>query len=88
MDAEIYLTTDNPRFEEPMDIINDITINIKKHVHVIVDRKEAIAEALKNLKKNDYLLVLGKGCEKYMDIKGIRYPYSDLEVIYDWIRGH
>lgn len=88
VDAEIYLTTDNPRFEEPMDIINDITINIKKDVHVIVDRKEAIAEALKNLKKNDYLLVLGKGCEKYMDIKGIRYPYSDLEVIYDWIRGH
>ncbi len=88
VDANIYLTTDNPRFEDPMDIINDILVNIRKDVHVIVERKDAITEALKNLEKNDYLLVLGKGCEKYMDIKGIRYPYSDLEVIYDWIRSH
>ena len=38
------------------------------------------------MKEKDYLLLLGKGCENYMDIRGVKYPYSDLEVIHDWIR--
>ena len=86
--ARIILTTDNPRFEEPLDIINDIKSAIIKEVEVIVDRKMAIQKALASLEKNDYLLILGKGCEKYMDIKGVKYSYSDLEVIHDWIRCH
>ncbi len=86
--ARIILTTDNPRFEEPLDIIHDIKSAITKEVEVIVDRKMAIQKALASLEKNDYLLILGKGCEKYMDIKGVKYSYSDLEVIHDWIRCH
>lgn len=88
INANIILTTDNPRFEDPLAIISDIQAGIKKSVEIIPNRKEAILKALENLSKKDYLLVLGKGCEKYMDIKGVKYPYSDLEVIYEWIRNH
>lgn len=86
--AEIILTVDNPRFEEPISIINDIKYNITKDVEVILDRKTAIITALNRLKNDDYLLILGKGCEDYIEIKGIKYPYSDKEVVYDWIRKH
>ncbi|MDE6407088.1 MAG: UDP-N-acetylmuramoyl-L-alanyl-D-glutamate--2,6-diaminopimelate ligase, partial [Anaeroplasmataceae bacterium] len=87
-DARIILTTDNPRFEDPMAIISDIHSTIEKEVEVIPNRKEAIVAALEGLSSKDYLLVLGKGCEKYMDIQGVKYPYSDLEVIHEWIRNH
>ncbi|MDE7264474.1 MAG: UDP-N-acetylmuramoyl-L-alanyl-D-glutamate--2,6-diaminopimelate ligase [Anaeroplasmataceae bacterium] len=86
--ARIILTTDNPRFENPLAIIDDIKSTITKEVEVIPNRRMAIEGALKGLSKNDYLLVLGKGCENYMDIRGVKYPYSDLEVIHDWVRSH
>ena len=86
--ANIILTTDNPRFEDPLEIISDIQSTITKEVMVLPNRKEAIQKGLEGLSKNDYLLVLGKGCEAYMEIQGVKYPYSDLEVIHDWIRSH
>ncbi len=86
--AQIILTTDNPRFEDPNAILQDIQANLTKEVLVIPDRRKAIEVALKNLSTNDYLLVLGKGCENYMDIRGVKYPYSDMEVIHDWIQLH
>ena len=86
--ARIILTTDNPRYEDPLDIINDIQSTIEKDVFVIPDRTKAIQFALDGLQNEDYLLVLGKGCEAYIDIQGVKYPYSDLEVIHDWIRTH
>lgn len=85
--ARIILTTDNPRFENPLAIIEDIKSAMTKDVEVIPNRKLAIETALRGLSKNDYLLVLGKGCENYMDIRGVKYPYSDLEVIHDWVRS-
>lgn len=88
LDATIILTTDNPRFEDPIAIISDIAASIKKEVMIIPNRKEAISKGLEGLTKKDYLLVLGKGCENYMDIRGVKYPYSDMEVIHDWIRSH
>lgn len=84
--ANITLTVDNPRFEEPIDIINDIKKNITKKIDIILDRKTAIINNLNKLKPNDYLLILGKGAEEYIEIKNIRYPYSDKEVVYDWIK--
>ncbi len=84
--ANITLTVDNPRFEEPIDIINDIKKNIDKKIDIILDRKTAIIENLNKLKPNDYLLILGKGAEEYIEIKNIRYSYSDKEVVYDWIK--
>ncbi|MDE6584941.1 MAG: hypothetical protein K2K15_06015, partial [Anaeroplasmataceae bacterium] len=86
--ARIILTTDNPRYEDPLDIIKDIQSTIEKDVFVIPDRTKAIQFALDGLQNEDYLLVLGKGCEAYIDIQGVKYPYSDLEVIHDWIRTH
>lgn len=86
--AQIIITTDNPRFEDPLAIISDIQSSITKKVDCIPNRREAIRTALGRLSRNDYLLVLGKGCENYMDIRGVKYPYSDLEVIHEWIRNH
>ena len=79
--ANIILTTDNPRYEEPLDIINDIKKNINKKVDIFVNRKEALISTLSKLKQGDYLLVLGKGNEPYMEIDGIKYPYNDLDII-------
>ncbi len=86
VNARIILTQDNPRFEDPKDIIRDMTANLVNKYEIILDRKQAILTALKDMKEKDYLLLLGKGCENYMDIRGVKYPYSDLEVIHDWIR--
>ena len=86
IDADIILTTDNPRYENPIDIINDIKENIKKKVEIYVDRKEAIVNTLKKLKPKDYLLVLGKGNESYMEIEGIKYPYNDLDIINEYFK--
>jgi len=80
----VYVTSDNPRFEEPDAIIADILPGMKDHLKkaiVEADRKTAIRTACKALKENDVLLVLGKGAEEYLEIKGVRHPYSDeLEV--------
>ena len=86
INANIILTTDNPRFENPEDIIDDIKININKKVTVCIDRKEAIINTLKQMKTNDYLLILGKGNESYMEIKGVKYPFNDLEIINEYFR--
>ena len=83
--AQIILTTDNPRFEKPESIVRDIKRYIHKDVEIILDRKKAVLKTLASLQRNDYVLILGKGCEKYMDIQGVKYPYSDLEVIHEWI---
>jgi UDP-N-acetylmuramoyl-L-alanyl-D-glutamate--2,6-diaminopimelate ligase len=80
---EIILTSDNPRFEDPMKIIEDIKkgINSSKPYKIIPDRREALEFAIKNLKKGDVLLVAGKGHETYQEIQGKRYPFSDKEEI-------
>ena len=88
VNANVILTTDNPRYEKPIDIISDIEKEMNRDVTVIVDRKEAIKYALNNLQDNDSLLILGKGCEKYIEVMGVKHPYSDLEEINAWIRNH
>lgn len=88
VDAQVILTTDNPRFEDPKDIVQDIETYMEGPHEVILNRKDAILTVLEELKEGDYALILGKGCENYMDIKGVKYPYSDMEVIHGWIRSH
>jgi UDP-N-acetylmuramoyl-L-alanyl-D-glutamate--2,6-diaminopimelate ligase len=80
---KIYLTSDNLRDEEAEEIINDIKAGIKTGVEtkVIVDRQEAIKEAISSLKKGDVLLVLGKGDEEYMEIRDKKYPFNDVKII-------
>lgn len=81
---KIIVTSDNPRFENPQDIINDIIVGLDGSFEVIVDRKSAINSALLNL-NNSVLLIAGKGHEDYLDIQGKKIPYSDEQVVKEFI---
>ena len=83
----IYLTSDNPRHEEPMAIIEDILAGIdqKDKVTIEPDREKAIALALKNLNENEVLLVLGKGDEKIQEIGDSIHPFSDKAIILKYL---
>ena len=78
------ITSDNPRFEEPQAIIDDIKTGINKtsgkYVEII-DRKEAIAYAIANAKKGDVIVLAGKGHEDYQEIKGVKYPMDERDLI-------
>jgi UDP-N-acetylmuramoyl-L-alanyl-D-glutamate--2,6-diaminopimelate ligase len=79
-----YLTSDNPRNEEPLKIIEDIERGITSRFFdyvVIGARSQALKVAINGLKEGDVLLVAGKGGEEYQEIKGIKYPYKDEELI-------
>lgn len=79
----IVLTSDNPRFEDPDKIIEDIKKGLKgiKPYVVIPERREAIEFALGLLEEGDVLLIAGKGHETYQEIKGKKYPFSDKEEV-------
>lgn len=84
---EVYLTSDNPRFEDPLDIIKDTLMGMKNdHVHLFVDRRIAIYNALKNLDKNEYLLILGKGHEKEQIVLDKKIRFNDLEEVERWMK--
>lgn len=83
------ITSDNPRFEEPMQIIRDIRAGVQKtrgHFLEIPDRRSAIAKALQLLKPGDILVVAGKGHEDYQEIRGKRYPMDDRTMIRELYR--
>ena len=81
----IIITSDNPRDEEPQDIINDmlagLTPDEMKKTISIVDRREAIRTACIMAKKRDVILIAGKGHEDYQIIKGVKYHFDDHEVV-------
>jgi len=79
----IVLTSDNPRFEEPENIIQEILPGLKDHpnVHIDPDRRQAIRTALSLLRPGQALLVAGKGHEDYQEIKGVRQDFSDVDEI-------
>ena len=83
--TRVIITSDNPRFEEPQDIINDMLAGLdeeqRQHVIVITDRREAIRAACMMAQKNDIVLVAGKGHEDYQEIKGIKHHFDDREVL-------
>ena len=84
--GQIYLTSDNPRSENPESIIADITKGVdNKNVKVILDRKEAIILALNNIKGKEILLIAGKGHEEYQETKGAKYPFSDFKVVEEFL---
>lgn len=82
---KVIITSDNPRFEEPQDIINDMLAGLdaedKKKTIAIVDRREAIRTACMFAEKGDVILVAGKGHENYQDIKGVKHHFDDKEVL-------
>lgn len=77
------ITSDNPRSEEPKDIMNEILSGFQNpdKALMIEDRKEAINKALKLKEKDDLVVILGKGDENTQEIKGIKYPFSDKAVV-------
>ena len=81
----VIITSDNPRFEEPQDIINDMLAGLDqkqmKKVVSIVDRKEAIKTACMLAQKGDVILIAGKGHEDYQEIKGVKHQFDDREVV-------
>ena len=82
---KVIITSDNPRFEEPQDIINDMLAGLDnkqmKKVVSIVDRKEAIRTASMMAEKGDVILIAGKGHEDYQEIKGVKHHFDDREVV-------
>ncbi len=84
---KVIITSDNPRFEEPQTIIDDmmagLTVQQRKNVVTIVDRKEAIRTACMMAQKGDVILVAGKGHENYQEIKGVKHHFDDKEVLRD-----
>ena len=81
----VIITSDNPRFEEPQAIIDDMLAGLDakqmKKVINIVDRREAIRAACMMAEKGDVILVAGKGHENYQEIKGVKHHFDDKEVL-------
>ena len=78
------VTSDNPRFEEPMDIINDILIGVKKadgEYVTIPDRKEAIRYCMENAKDGDIVVLAGKGHEDYQIIGTQKHHFDEREIV-------
>ena len=81
----VIFTMDDPRYEKVEDIVHDLTsTSTKTNYEMIIDRKEAIYKAFKLAKKDDIVLVAGKGIDNYMAIEDKYLPYSDLEVIKEY----
>jgi UDP-N-acetylmuramoyl-L-alanyl-D-glutamate--2,6-diaminopimelate ligase len=82
---KVVLTSDNPRDEEPIEIIKEMQAGILptelKKTLVLADREEAIKTACMMAKPKDIVLVAGKGHETYQEIKGVKYPFDDREVV-------
>ena len=77
----VIFTNDNPRFENEKDIIKDITSNLtNNNYEIIFNREEAIKKGIELLTKNDILLILGKGHEKYQIIKNQKFAFDDKEI--------
>ena len=81
----VIITSDNPRFEEPQDIINDMLAGLDqqqmKKTISIVDRREAIRTACIMAQKGDVILIAGKGHEDYQDVKGVKHHFDDKEEV-------
>jgi UDP-N-acetylmuramoyl-L-alanyl-D-glutamate--2,6-diaminopimelate ligase len=81
----VIITSDNPRNEDPQEIINDMLAGLsedeRRHVLSIVDRREAIRTACMMAQPGDVILVAGKGHEDYQIIQGVKHHFDDHEII-------
>ena len=82
---KVVFTSDNPRFEEPVDILQDmvegLTSEQRNAAITIVDRREAIKTACALAQPGDVVLIAGKGHEDYQEVKGVKYHFDDREEV-------
>jgi len=82
---QVFLTSDNPRFEKPDDIIQDMANGLdaeeKQKTICITDRREAIRTACLFAQAGDVILIAGKGHEDYQEIEGVKYPFDDRQIV-------
>ena len=82
---KVIFTSDNPRSEDPEQILLDMEEGLntaaKRKYTKIVDRKEAIRTAINLAKPEDIVLIAGKGHEKYQEIKGVKHPFDDKQIL-------
>lgn len=85
LSQQVILTSDNPRSEEPeaiiMDMLKGVPLSARRKVSIVEDREAAIREAVGQAKPDDVVLIAGKGHETYQEIKGVRYPFDDKEIV-------
>lgn len=81
----VILTSDNPRYEQPEDILADMAAGLtpddRKHTDIVVDRREAINAACRKASKGDVILIAGKGHEDYQEIQGVKHHFDDREEV-------
>lgn len=91
MADSVYITSDNPRSEDPEKIIQDIYRGIvfwrRKKCQIIPDRKQAILKALNDARENDWVVIAGKGHEQYQIIKNVFHPFDDRKVVQEALRN-
>lgn len=78
---QLIITSDNPRSEDPLEIIAQIAKGVRRKHEQIVDRREAVSAAIAEARRGDIVLVAGKGHEQYQEIRGVRRRYSDASVV-------
>jgi UDP-N-acetylmuramoyl-L-alanyl-D-glutamate--2,6-diaminopimelate ligase len=87
LSQQVILTSDNPRYEKPEEIIEEMIAGVpedkRNDVLAIPDRREAIKTAVMLAREGDIVLVAGKGHEKYQEIEGEKYPFDDMEILRD-----
>lgn len=86
---EIVVTSDNPRTEKPEEIIDEIVVGIKeKSFTRIADRRKAIEYAIDNFNNGETIVIAGKGAENYQEINGVKYHFSDYEIVENFIKNN
>ena len=84
----VIITSDNPRSENELSVANDAASALeykRVNYNIIIDREKAICHALSSASKDDTVIITGKGHEKYQEISGIRYPFSDKDAVLRYI---
>ncbi len=84
----VVLTSDNPRSEDPEEIIRQIKAGVVKQVFTVPDRAKAVRFALTEARPGDVIVLCGKGAEEYMEIAGEKIPYSDRQTCLDYIGSY
>ena len=89
MSNKVIITSDNPRTEDPIDIIADMEAGVEaqnqRKTVSIVDRKQAIKTACQLASPNDIILIAGKGHETYQEINGVRHAFDDMEIVKEFL---